>query len=128
MGVVLLSVGGTASGQGGPLERALHLPKVVQGAPCPVSRGERASDLGAGLAPMPVAGSGPVYVMSVGGEPAASLSIAASQRDSEGWRGQKAPWISSPRYSGPILIRGARLDAPGGVRFARSTGQHLIEL
>jgi hypothetical protein len=69
-----------------------------------------------------------VYLMSVGGQPAGSVSIAASQPDGQGWRGQKAPWISSPRYSGPIVIRGARLDAPGGVRFARSTGQHLVEL
>ncbi len=31
-------------------------------------------------------------------------------------------------YWGPLLIRGARLDAPGEVRFAWGTGQHLRSL
>ena len=48
--------------------------------------------------------------------------------DLQGWRGQIAPWIASPRYRGPILIRGARIDGSGGLRFARSTGDHLPAL
>ena len=74
---------------------------------------------------MPVAGTGPVYLMSVGGESAGSVGVGRA--DAQGWRGQKAPWIASPRYRGPILIRGARLDEPGEVRFARS-GQHARKI
>lgn len=98
---------------------------MAAGAGCPVSHGTLASSLGRGLARMPVAGRGPVYFMSVGGEPAGSVGIGESRRDSRGWRGQKAPWIADPRYRGPILIRGARIDAPGPMRFARGTGDHL---
>jgi hypothetical protein len=90
------------------LGRPLHLPRLAKGAPCRVSHGEAASKLGRGLARMPVAGTGPVYLMSVGDDPAGSLGIARA--DLQGWRGQKAPWIASPRYRGPILIRGARID------------------
>jgi hypothetical protein len=77
---------------------------------------------------MPVAGAGPVYLMSVADEPAGSVTIEGSRADPGGWRGQKAPWVADARYRGPILIRGARIDAPGGVRFARATGDHLREL
>ncbi len=37
--------------------------------------------LGHGLARMPVAGAGPVYLMSVGDEPAGSVTIEDSRRD-----------------------------------------------
>jgi hypothetical protein len=124
--IVPLAVASSASGKGTLLSRPLHLPRVARGAHCPVSHGEAASKLGRGLARMPVAGSGPVYLMSVGGDPAGSLGIARA--GPQGWRGQKAPWIASPRYTGPILIRGARIDARGELRFARSTGDHLPAL
>jgi hypothetical protein len=29
----------------------------------------------------------------------------------------KALWITSPRYRGPVLVRGDRIDAPGDMRF-----------
>jgi hypothetical protein len=116
----------SASGEGASLGRPLHLPQVAKGARCPVSTGEVASNLGRGLARMPVAGAGPVYLMSVGGDPAGSLGVARA--DPQGWRGQKAPWIASPRYRGPILIRGARIDARGELRFARSTADRLPAL
>ncbi len=77
---------------------------------------------------MPVAGTGPVYMMSVADEPAGSVTIEGSPTDAQGWRGQKAPWIAAPRYRGPILIRGARIDAPGEMRFARVEGQQARAL
>ena len=124
--IVLLALASSARVQGMSLGRPLHLPRLAKGAPCPVSHGEAASKLGRGLARMPVAGTGPVYLMSVGDDPAGSLGIARA--DLQGWRGQKAPWIASPRYRGPILIRGARIDGRGELRFARSTGEHLPAL
>src|SRR4051812_10387922 len=66
--------------------------------------------------------------MSVGGAPPATVDISRSPRDAKGYLGQKAPWIVDRGYRGPVLIRGARLDAPGPVRFARGTGQHLAAL
>jgi hypothetical protein len=124
--IAILAFAGAASGRDTSLGRPLHLPRLAKGAPCPVSSGAVASNLGRGLARMPVAGAGPVYLMSVGGDPAGSLGIA--RPDPQGWHGQKAPWIASPRYRGPILIRGARIDGSGGLRFARSTGDHLPAL
>ena len=66
--------------------------------------------------------------MSVADEPAGSVTIEGSRVDRQGWRGQKAPWVAAPRYRGPILIRGARIDAPGEIRFARDDGEHLRSL
>jgi hypothetical protein len=122
--VVVLATAAPASARDGALSRPLHLPSLAAGARCPVSHGTLASKLGRGLARMPVAGDGPAYVMSVGGEPAGSISIEGARADPQGWRGQIAPWIADPRYRGPLLIRGARIDAPGPVRFARDTGEH----
>jgi hypothetical protein len=34
-----------------------------------------------------------------------------------GWYLQKTLWAISPRYQGPVLIRGRRIDRPGRVRF-----------
>jgi len=124
--VVVLATAGSASGRDGALSRPLHLPSPAAGARCPVSHGTLASKLGHGLARMPVAGDGPAYMMSVGGEPAGFVSIEGSRVDLQGWRGQVAPWIADPRYRGPLLIRGARIDAPGPLRFSRGdTGEHL---
>jgi hypothetical protein len=106
----------------------MHLPHIASGARCPASAGVLASKLGHGLARMPVAGAGPAYFMSVGGDPAGSVSIEDSRPDRLGWRGQKAPWIAAPRYRGPILIRGARIDAPGEIRFGRGEDVHLRAL
>jgi hypothetical protein len=36
--------------------------------------------------------------------------------DSDGWAGTKVLW-STPRHTGPVLIRGGRLDGPGEVGF-----------
>jgi hypothetical protein len=77
---------------------------------------------------MPAAGSGPVYALAVGGAPAGTLRVDAVYRDGHGWVGQKAPWLIAPTYRGPVLIRGARIDAPGAMRFAFGTGQHLVGL
>jgi hypothetical protein len=35
------------------------------------------------------------------------------------WGGQKVLWFVAPRYRGPVLIRGARLDAADELRFER---------
>jgi hypothetical protein len=40
----------------------------------------------------------------------------------------KVAWIARPDYRGPALIRGARIDAPGEVRFERGGGLRQSEL
>jgi hypothetical protein len=130
-GSIVISVGWTADAsvsRGGSALHPVHLRHVVRGERCPVSSGVLASTLARGLPHMQVAGSRPVYFMSVGGEPPASVDISQSARDAQGWRGQKAPWLASPDYRGPLRIRGRRIDTAGEVRFARNSGQHLMTL
>jgi hypothetical protein len=57
-----------------------------------------------------------------------TISIALSAHDSLGWQGQKTPWAVRRSYSGPILVRGARIGRRGQVRFAYGYGDHLREL
>ena len=75
-----------------------------------------------------VSGGGPAVLMEVGGERGARISIAQSAADSEGWRGQKAPWLVRDSYRGPLTITGRRVDRAGEVRFALGYGQHLRTL
>ena len=35
------------------------------------------------------------------------------------WSGAKVLWFVAPRYRGPVLIRGGRLEQPGRLRFER---------
>jgi hypothetical protein len=65
----------------------------------------------------PGLGKGPAYPIGlVGGE----LQLApAANFDSANWAGQKVLWFVLPSYRGPVLIRGARVDGPGRVRFER---------
>jgi hypothetical protein len=105
------------------LHRVLHLPSAAGGVPCP------APSSGITLAGGQVLnGSGPAYLLGVGNAPAGVISIVGSQPDGAGWRGQKTPWLLAFRYKGPLLVRGARIDAPGAMSFAKGYGQHLAEL
>ena len=105
---------------GGPsweqLRRPLHLPKLRPGDRCPTSA---VRPYGAGSDDLLV-GPGPVYLLvgslatAVG---AVGYDIGLSWRDSKGWRGTKTPWEIDSSYGGRVLVRGARIDRPGGVRF-----------
>ena len=39
-----------------------------------------------------------------------------------GWPGMKVIWRLSPAYAGPVLLRGARIDGPGELRFDHYLG------
>lgn len=54
--------------------------------------------------------------------------IKLGPRDSNGWRGQKTPWLTDVHYRGPILIRGRAVGADAPVSFAQVYGQSLAEL
>jgi hypothetical protein len=76
------------------LERPLTLPRPV-GVTCPVTPGNHGVTFVGG-----VVGVGPVYVSGGGG---------------------RAIWIADPTELGPILVRGARIDGAGELRFGDGT-------
>jgi len=106
----------TAPGDAGPnwkaLERPLHLPHLTSGARCPATA-LAPQITGAKYGVGGAVGPGPVY--PVLGRP--SL-FTVFRRDGWGtWAGQKVLWFVLPDYTGPVLIRGRRLDGPQLMRF-----------
>jgi hypothetical protein len=99
------------------LRRPLHMPKVKAGVRCPAAR--EAEVVGGQV----LNGRDPVLLYGVGGAPAGV--IALGYPDAKGWRGQKTPWLVPLTYQGPVLVRGARVDRPGPVRFGL---EHRAEL
>jgi hypothetical protein len=106
------------------LRRALHLPKLKRGARCPLSR----SRIWAPETGQRLNGRGPAFLIGVGHADPATINMIFSYPDEKGWYGQKTPWAISRDYGGPVLVRGARIDRRGKVRFAYGEGQHLPEL
>ncbi len=94
------------------LVRPLKFPTVTPGTPCPTSAGANVHTVGfSGVAlgiDDPVR---PLGAYSIHG-------VAASAHAQAGaWFGPKTIWYVVPSYSGPVLIRGSRLDGPGPVGF-----------
>ena len=98
------------------LARPLHFPRLTAGSRCPQTA--------AGLADPKTGytlGHGPVYpVLGFAVAPPGSLGVVHLVGDQArgGWFWHKTLWTIDPRYQGPVLIRGGRLDAPQPVRFA----------
>jgi hypothetical protein len=95
------------------------VPRIAPGAACPVSHPGNfdfgRSGVGRGLGP------GPAYPI-FGGEPPRALLDFVSPDESNifagsRWGGQKVLWFVEPRYRGPVLVRGRRVDGRGAVRF-----------
>ncbi|MFN8516858.1 MAG: hypothetical protein U0841_30655 [Chloroflexia bacterium] len=86
------------------LHRPLALPAMSLGASCPLTPGASISPhFGPGL------GVGPAYpIMS--NDAIYHYSVAQPTRD--GWVELKVLWVSAPTYSGPLLVRGHRIDGP----------------
>jgi len=105
-----------AASGGGPdwkaLQRPLHLPTLAPGGRCPASKvapqitGKKYGVDGA-------LGPGPVYPM-LG---RASLLTVFRPDGWQVWAGQKVLWFVLPAYTGPVLIRGRRLDGSQLMRF-----------
>jgi hypothetical protein len=64
----------------------------------------------------PGLGGGPIYPVGLG--TAGTLGVVAS----DGSYLQKVLWVGAASYSGPVLIRGGRLDRSGWVKFAQGMG------
>jgi hypothetical protein len=90
------------------LDRPLRVPRASRRR-CPRSQTTRSAP-----ATGYTLGDGPAFpvLTSAGG-------IAELERTElvRGWYVHKTLWAISPTYRGPLLVRGARIDAPGEVRF-----------
>lgn len=101
--------------------RPLRLPPVPPGGRCPVTRGARAY-VPEGFRGV-FLGTGPVRP-DVGGYTDRTQRDSASgiaylePTTTDGWHAFKTLWIVNADYTGPVLIRGARLDRPGALAFS----------
>ena len=90
-----------------------------QRAECQVSEPRTLNDeIGPGL------GDGPAY--PVGFDERSVMDVVLPPPDTTGfrgseWGGQKTLWAIRPGTTGPLTVRGRRLDAPGEVRFEEGT-------
>lgn len=107
------------------LHRPLDLPSVQPGETCPVSTVDERVDWppinifgGSGI------GRGPAYP-GLGSEPTADLFLTPAGR---GWLAGKVFWYVKPSYRDRVLIRGARLDGSGPMRFTKSSPRRTDEL
>lgn len=99
------------------LERALTLPSPNPGQTCPKSSGRVVSpSYGAAL------GAGPVYPVGLGANGVLEVGNRAGRYL------QKVLWVSAASYDGPIVIRGARLDKEGWVKFSEGGSAESDEL
>lgn len=94
----------------------LQLPTVDPAEPCPTSpRRATSPDFGPGL------GDGPAYPVGFTADGKLYVELPpfepAHQWSGSGWGGRKVLWVVDPAYTGPIRIRGGRLDAAGEIRF-----------
>ena len=97
------------------LRRRLHLPSLAPGAPCPRSRSGRVSpSFGIALGP------GPAYPVPFPN----GVLHHGDPLVQGGWMYVKVLWIAAPRYSGPFLVRGRRIDGTSWLGFER--GAHPL--
>ncbi|HVF99105.1 MAG TPA: hypothetical protein VND68_04650, partial [Chloroflexia bacterium] len=93
------------------LNRPVDLPVLAPGEPCVGPTGGITNAELGGIA----RGRDPIFVVGLGDEGIVPLQPSALQN---GWYSLKTTWVTSNSYFiGPILVRGARIDAPGELRF-----------
>ncbi len=90
------------------LARPLQPPDV--GGDCPTTKPKSVT---AGMGPG--AGEGPIFVAGVSAD--GEIDFRGIHPSADGHKFQKVVWVSDASYDGPVLVRGARLDADGGVFF-----------
>lgn len=97
------------------LRTPLHLPALPPGGPCPKVTIREVNPDSALLA----AGPGPIYIAGFSAQTGAFTMPILALRGKVGF---DVTFFASPDYGGPILVRGQRLDGPGGVAFPGPTG------
>ena len=107
--------GEDVSAEESTLRRALHLRPLSPGDECPrTPGGRRAPRVAITL------GDGPAYpVLGMSEPPPRPAGVASLGDDIRrgGWYWHKTLWAVDKRYRGALLIRGARIDRPGPLRF-----------
>jgi hypothetical protein len=107
-----------------PIARPIRFPTVTSLATCPISPGRIISP-NLGLA----AGTGPLFVVAVDGNGNVDYVPPGHWGDNLGLGGMaKTLWIFPAGFSGPVFVRGQRLDAAGKVWFNALGGPALSEL
>ena len=100
------------------IRRPLRLPSTGPGGACPTSPVRR-FPAGAGFSGSFAAiGPGPLYI----GGPVSRSPVVRLSAGRGGWQEQKVIWVVSGSYPGPLLLRGARVDGLGPLRFAHYLG------
>lgn len=92
------------------LRRPLHFPRFRAGR-CPTSRGRYISTPEIGGVAL---GSGPVRVFVGNAGDLRHGTADLAPVGGSGWFALKTHFVSGPRYRGPFLVRGKRLDRGGG--------------
>jgi hypothetical protein len=92
------------------LQRPLALPTLSPGQPCPSSASQEISN---GLFGGTALGTG--VVRPIVGAPISAGRVSFRFDPLTGWYSVKTLWFSDPTYQGPAMMRGARLDGPGGI-------------
>lgn len=106
----------------GELRRPLALPALGVGQVCPVSTGRDFPAGGGFLEKFSAIGEGPVYLV---GGPTVSVELPPSPGSpyvGNDWSGAKVLWTVDASYSGPLLMRGQRIDGPQELRFDHYLG------
>lgn len=93
------------------LDRPVTLPRVRSAEQCPTSTAERVqTPRFTGVA---LVAPGPVRPLLAGQGSVQDGTAFLNQDTRRGWSSVKLLWFSAASYSGPVLVRGRRLDRPG---------------
>ena len=114
---------------------SLALPQVGTGSVCPTTKWQLVGELRApasfgGAMAYQVPSDGPVYPLfdsldvRTATVPLASFGTHVEERYAP-YKWLKVRWIVSPATSGSVVVRGARLDAPGPMRFEGERSDRL---
>jgi hypothetical protein len=104
------------------LRRPLSLPAVPAGGACPVSEVHTMPKGGGFNTDYPAIGEGPFRATGQADWGFADPPPIEEPYTDTDWRSAKVIWHVDPTYSGPLLLRGARIDGPGELRFDRYLG------
>jgi hypothetical protein len=105
------------------LRRPWAHPTLAAGAACPVSTEVERPDPGLG----PLLGTGPARPAGLGaGAVLEYESPTVGSWVDRSWAGQKVLWAVDPALSGPVLVRGRRLDGAGDLAFEDPARPELL--
>lgn len=103
-------------------QRPMHLPAVSAGARCPISA-SHTYPAGAGFnSSYTAVGDGPFTMTGDGVVPVNFTPSADEQYSGTGSPGTKVIWRVGQDYQGPVLLRGAKIDGNGSLRFDHYIG------